>query len=76
MKNITLSIDETVLAAVRRHAAEHDTTVNALVREYLTQLARHEQRAQLARQRLRELSDQSPARLGERTWHRDDLHDR
>lgn len=75
MKNITLSVDETVLAAVRRHAAEHDTTVNALVRDYLIRLAQHEQRARLARQRLRELSDQSPARLGERTWRRDDLHD-
>ena len=76
MKNITLSIDEAVLAAVRRHAADRDTTVNALVREYLTCLAQHDQKAQRARQRLRELSDASPARLGERTWRRDELHDR
>ena len=31
-KNITLAIDEDILRAVRRHAAERDTTVNALVR--------------------------------------------
>jgi len=39
MKNITLSVDENVLAAVRRHAAECNSTVNALVRDYLTGLA-------------------------------------
>ena len=76
MKNITLSIDEKVLATVRRHAAEHNSTVNALVREYLTNLAAHEDRAKQARMRLRQLSAQSQGRLGKRTWSRDDLHDR
>ena len=45
MKNIPLSVDENVLAIVRRHAAEHNSTVNALVREYFTGLAQHEDRA-------------------------------
>ena len=76
MKNITLSVDENVLAAVRRLAAERNSTVNALVREYLTGLAAHEDRAKLARARLRELSAQSQARLGEKTWTREELHDR
>ena len=67
MKNITLSVDDNVLAAVRRHAAERDSTVNALVREYLTNLART---------RLRQLSVQSQGRLGKKTWSREDLHDR
>jgi len=39
MKNITLSVDEKVLAAVRRRAAECNSTVNALVRDYLANLA-------------------------------------
>ncbi len=76
MKNITLSVGEHVLAAVRRHAAEHDSTVNALVREYLTNLAAHEDRAGRARARLRQLSKQSQGRLGRKTWSREDLHDR
>ena len=76
MKNITLSVDEDVLAAVRRHAAEHNSTVNALVREYLTSLAAYEDRARRARQRLRQLSRHSQGRLGKRTWTREDLHDR
>jgi ABC-type phosphate transport system ATPase subunit len=76
MKNITLSVDDNVLAAVRRHAAERDSTVNALVREYLTNLAAYEDRANRARTRLRQLSVQSQGRLGKKTWSREDLHDR
>lgn len=76
MKNITLSIDEEVLAAVRRRAAEQNSSVNALVREYLTNLAAHEDRAARARARLLELSEESQARIEEKTWTRDDLHER
>ena len=76
MKNITLSVDENVLAAVRRHAAESHSTVNALVREYLTNLASHHDRAKRARGRLRQLSKESQGRLGKKTWSRDELHDR
>lgn len=76
MKNITLSIDDDVLATVRRQAAERNSTVNALVREYLTNLAAHENRAARARARLAELSKQSKGRLGRKTWSREDLHDR
>jgi hypothetical protein len=64
------------LAAVRRHAAEHQSTVNALVRDYLTNLAAHEDRANRARGRLRRLSKQTQGRLGKKTWSREELHDR
>jgi len=70
MKNITLSVDEDVLSASR------DSTVNALVREYLTSLAQHDDRAKRARARLRQLSRNSQGRLGKKTWTREDLHDR
>jgi hypothetical protein len=76
MKNITLSVDEKVLAIVRRRAAEQNSSVNALVREYLTNLAAQDDRASRARARLRELSNQSQGRLGKKTWMREDLHDR
>jgi predicted ATPase with chaperone activity len=76
MKNITLSIDENVLAIARRHAAEQNSSVNALVRDYLTNLAAQEDRAHQARARLRELSARSAGRLGKKTWTRADLHDR
>ena len=76
MRNITLSVDEKILSAVRRYAADQNSTVNGLVRDYLTNLAAQENRADSARSRLRELSTRSTGRLGKKTWTRGDLHDR
>jgi hypothetical protein len=76
MKNITLSVDDDVLAAVRRYSAEKNSSVNALVRDFLTNLAGHQERARRARIRLRQLSKRSTGRLGYKTWTRQDLHER
>ena len=76
MKNITLAMDEEVLRGVRRYAAEHDTTVNALVREYLTGLVDFEKRAAEARKRLGQMSEQSEGRLGpDWKWNREDAYE-
>jgi len=76
MKNITLSVDEAVLASVRRYAAERNSSVNAIVRDHLNQIAQREDRARKARKRIRELSKESTARVGKISWKRDELHDR
>ena len=76
MKNITLSIDEDVVRTVRRYAVERGSTVNALVREFLTGIANREDRARKARQQIRQLSEQSTARVGSRSWTREELHER
>lgn len=76
MKNVTLGVDAEVLARVRRYAVERKSSVNALVREFLTTLAEKEDRAQKARRRLRELSRRSRARVGARSWSRAELHER
>jgi hypothetical protein len=76
MKNITLAIDDKVLEEARIYAAKRNTSVNALVRDFLNRLAEQEDRSARARRRLRELMDQSPLEAGPVTWTRDDLHDR
>lgn len=76
MKNITLAVEEDVLAAVRKYAAERNSTINALVRDYLKNLATQDDRVRRARARLRELSAESEASLGPKVWTRDELHDR
>jgi len=76
MKNITLSVDEKVLQAVRRYAAERESSVNGLVREFLAAIAEREDRARNARRRIEQLSRRSKARLGPKTWDRESLHDR
>ena len=45
--NITLSADEQVIEAARKWAAEHGTSINAVVREYLAALA-HDAEAEQA----------------------------
>lgn len=76
MKNITLAVEEEVLNAVRKYAAERGTTVNGLVRDYLTRLAAFEDRAAKARQELAELSEASEGRLGGWTLNREEIYDR
>ena len=39
MKNITLSADDKLIADARAYAQAHDTTLNQLVREYLTRIS-------------------------------------
>ena len=76
MKNITLAIDERVLAKVRRYAANRNTTVNALVRQELERIADSEDRVARAMRELREMSDRSGASIGSIAWTRDDVHER
>ena len=75
MKNITLAVDEKILAVVRRYSAEHNCSVNSLVRGFLTDIAEREDRAKKARKNIRMLSEQSTAKRGSKTWSRDDLHE-
>ena len=42
MKNITVSVDDDTYRRARIKAAENDTSVSAMVREYLTELANSE----------------------------------
>ena len=76
MKNLTLSIDEELLRDVRKHAAEHNTTVNALVRARLAELVAPKKRMKDAVKRMRELAKEGGMEVGPLTWKRGDLHDR
>lgn len=76
MKNITLAVDEKILAKVRRYAAHRNTTVNALVRQELERIAGNEDRVARAMRELRRMSDRSDATIGPITWTRDDVHER
>jgi len=78
MKNITLAIDDDLLARARKRAAEKGTTVNAVVRESLTRFVGQDDAQTRAR---RELLDMAEAR--DRTfrdgetgyvWNREDAY--
>ena len=75
--NITLSLDESVVRKVREIALQKDTTLTAMVREYLTEVAERDVAARReSAARLRELSERYSVDMGTRTWTRDDLYDR
>lgn len=59
MKTITLSVDDHTLEAVRIYGAERGTSVNALIRAFMEQLAMQQDRARAAMARLRERSEQA-----------------
>jgi hypothetical protein len=75
-QNVTLAVDEDLLLAARKVALDRRTSVNQLVREYLTALVEEPSRRRLARARLRKTLETGLVGIGNRTWSRDDLHDR
>ena len=77
MKNITLAIDDAVIDKVRVVAAQRKTTVNALVRDYLTELAQGDERRERARAELLELMRTSKGRLRpDYVFDREESHER
>jgi hypothetical protein len=77
MANLTLTIDTDVLRRARIRALERDTSVNALVRDYLVRLAGDAAGNDPIREFLA-LSERSAAGSGPegRRWTRDGLHER
>ena len=75
--NPTLDIDEDTAAKVSKIAAAQDTTVAAMVAEYLTSIANSEAGARLERiARMRDAIDRDEGELGPPVRTRDDLYDR
>jgi len=79
MSNLTLSINDDLLKRARIHALEQDTSVNALVRDYLENLvARRGDSPQSGMAQFLALAKSTHAGSGPegRTWTRDELHER
>lgn len=64
MSNLTLNVPDEILDEARVFAAERKTTVNALVRDYLTSITSQRKRAREAMAELRKMSENSKSRLG------------
>ena len=74
--NITISIDEEVVEKVRRVALEKDTTLTAMVCDYLISVANDADATRKAHaDRLMETLERSSRDIGPRTWTRDNLYD-
>lgn len=76
MANLTLVIEDAVLKRARVKAAADGTSVNAVVRDHLTQwVSSNDARAAAARA-LVDSSKRARSRRGTRRWTRDELHER
>ena len=75
-RNLTLTVDEDLLRAARKVALDRNTSVNELVRQYLTGLVNERDRGRDAVERLNELFRTTRFRIGKKTWTREDLHER
>ena len=74
--NLTIVVDDDTLKHARIRAIQENTSVNAVVREYLTAYAGAQRLRAQACERLLALSRSCESGRGGATWTRDDLHER
>ena len=75
MANLTLSLDDEILQRAREAAVREHTSVNALVREYLTRYVDARTRRLEVIDTLDELARRNTSRSAG-TWSREELHRR
>lgn len=77
MRNITLTLPSELVRQAKIIAATRDTSVSALVAEYLSSLARREYDYDQVWQDEQQLMTEGlPMRVGDVTWSRADSHER
>lgn len=74
MANLTVAIDDDLLRRARIRALELNTSVNALLRDYLESFAGDD--AMNARRAIVANAERHPIHTGSVSWVRDDLHER
>ena len=77
MPNITLSVDDRVIRKVRKIAIDKNTTLTAMVREFLESVAKRD--ALMRDQVLKRLQGSFATLsrdMGKRNWKREQLHER
>ena len=77
MPNITLSVEDEIIKKVRKVAIDKNTTLTALVREFLTSVANQDaQKKDIAVANLRKSFKTASRNIGKRKWTREMLHER
>jgi hypothetical protein len=76
MPNVTLAIDSDLLKKARDYAHKHDTTLNALLRDYLEATVRDAQDSDARLQQFLELTRNHSVRSDGRTYSREERNAR
>jgi len=75
-KNLTLSLDENLLRQARTVCQKRRTTLTQVIREFLEKLAHQDEEYREAQKFIEEKIRQKPIWVGEKTWTREELHER
>jgi hypothetical protein len=77
MPNITLSVEDKIIKKVRKIAIDKNTTLTALVRDFLTSVADQDaQEKDIAVAKLRKSFKKLGRNMEKRKWTREGLHER
>ncbi|MDQ3460625.1 MAG: DUF6364 family protein [Deinococcota bacterium] len=76
MANLTITIEDDLLKRARIRAVEQNTSVNAVLRDYLEQYAGLKARREAASQAILALSKTAQSEHSGERWTRDELHER
>lgn len=74
--NVTVKIDDDLLAKARLPASLRKTSINAIVKEKLEEFVSTDLRREAALKGLEDFYAQTRARIGRKSWTRDELHER
>jgi len=76
LANVTVKIDDDLLAKARWLAAQRKTSLNSIVKQKIEESVATDLRRESAIRGLEELYRRSRARVGKHTWSRDEIHER
>jgi predicted transcriptional regulator len=76
MTNITLKIDNDILEKARHLAFRRNTSINAIVKQKLEEFISSDLSREATLGGLDAFFRRSKARVGKRTWTRDEIHER
>jgi len=77
MTNLTMSLDDTLMASARRIAFERETSLTEMIRSYLTEMVEGWNRGRKSKANaLIKTFERNSVKIGKRDWSREDLHAR
>lgn len=76
MANITLKIDDELLKKARQLALQKKTSINAIVKQKLNEFVSRDLSREATLESLEAFYRKSRARVGDKTWTRDEIYER
>ena len=76
MANITLKIDDELLKKARQLAFQRQTSINAIVKQTLNEFVSRDLSRESTLEGLEAFYRKSKARVGDKTWTRDEIYER